>query len=157
MGILTKEAKQALLDCTPAYIATVCPDGTPNVSPKGTVMAWDDDRIVFLDLRSPQTMANLRASPGIEINVVHPLVRKGFRYKGTAQVLRDGALYEEVVTYFEQVRSVRRARIHGVVVMEVKEVRPLISPAYDEGASEDEVRAKWIERYQKMLDAARQR
>lgn len=158
MGILSNEAKQALVDCTPAYVATVCPDGTPNVSPKGTVMAWDDDRIVFLNLRSPQTMANLRASPHIEINVVHPLVRKGFRYKGTAQVLHDGPLHDEIVAYFERERSVRRARIHGVVVMQVQQVRPLISPAYDEGgANEDEVRARWIERFQKMIDAAKAR
>ncbi|HMG23266.1 MAG TPA: pyridoxamine 5'-phosphate oxidase family protein [Kofleriaceae bacterium] len=157
MGILTKEAKQALVDCTPAYVATVCPDGTPNVSPKGTVMAWDDDRLVFIDLRSPQTMANLQASPHIELNVIHPLTRKGFRYKGTAQVLRDGPLCEEVMTYYEQQRGIHRARMHGVVVMVVTRVLPLWSPAYDDGTGEDEIRAKWCARFQTMIDAARPR
>ena len=153
MGILTPEAKQALLECTPAYVATVCPDGTPNLSPKGTTIAWDDDRIVFLDLCSPQTMANLRASPHLEINVVHPLVRKGFRFKGTAQVVCEGPLCDEIKTYFEHTRSIRRERVHGVVVMDVKEVRPLFSPAYDDGASEEEVRAKWVARFQRMIES----
>ena len=25
------------------FVATVCPDGTPNLSPKGTTAVWDDD------------------------------------------------------------------------------------------------------------------
>jgi len=34
------------------FVATVCPDGTPNLSPKGTTAVWDDDHIVFADIRS---------------------------------------------------------------------------------------------------------
>src|SRR5262245_61683263 len=116
--MLTDEMKQALLEHTPAYVATVCPDGTPNLSPKGTVIAWDDHRIVFLDIHSPQTASNLRASPHLEINVVDPLVRKGFRFKGRAVVLTDGALCEEIKDYFERTRSIERARVQSVIVMD---------------------------------------
>jgi len=34
------------------FVATVCPDGTPNLSPKGTVSVWDDDHLVFANIRS---------------------------------------------------------------------------------------------------------
>src|SRR5262245_6827803 len=67
------------------FFATVCPDGTPNVSPKGTIAVWDDDHLVFLDLASPQTVENLRSNPAIEVNVVDQVVRKGYRFKGTAE------------------------------------------------------------------------
>ncbi|HEX6676706.1 MAG TPA: pyridoxamine 5'-phosphate oxidase family protein [Actinomycetes bacterium] len=30
------------------FVATVCPDGTPNLSPKGTVAVWDDQHLVFV-------------------------------------------------------------------------------------------------------------
>ena len=29
------------------FIATVCPDGTANLSPKGTTAVWDDEHLVF--------------------------------------------------------------------------------------------------------------
>lgn len=35
------------------FVATVSPDGPPNLSPKGTVSVLDDDSLVFADLRSP--------------------------------------------------------------------------------------------------------
>jgi hypothetical protein len=28
-----------------SFVATVCPDGTPNLSPKGTTAVWDDDHV----------------------------------------------------------------------------------------------------------------
>lgn len=44
-----------------AYVASVCSDGTPNMSPKGTTAVWDDDHLVFAHLHSPQTVANIEA------------------------------------------------------------------------------------------------
>jgi predicted pyridoxine 5'-phosphate oxidase superfamily flavin-nucleotide-binding protein len=73
------------------YVASVCPDGTPNLSPKGTTTVWDDQHLVFLDLHSPRTVGNIEAgNPVVEINVVDPILRKGYRFKGPAAVLRDG-------------------------------------------------------------------
>jgi uncharacterized protein len=60
------------------YIATVCPDGTPNLSPKGKTAVWDDDHLVFADIRSPQSVQNIEHNPSVEVNVVDPLVRKGY-------------------------------------------------------------------------------
>ncbi len=71
------------------FHATVCPDGTPNLSPKGTTSVYDDERLFFAEIRSPRTIENLRANPAIEVNVVDPIVRKGYRFKGTA-TLHDG-------------------------------------------------------------------
>ena len=59
------------------FVATVCPDGTANLSPKGTTAVWDDEHLVFLHLHSPGTVANLTTNPSMEINVVDPIVRKG--------------------------------------------------------------------------------
>jgi predicted pyridoxine 5'-phosphate oxidase superfamily flavin-nucleotide-binding protein len=69
------------------YVATVCPDGTPNLSPKGTTA---DDHLIFGGICSPATVANLRTNPSVEINVVDVFARKGFRLKGRAQVVTEG-------------------------------------------------------------------
>ena len=61
------------------FVATVAPDGTPNVSPKGTFIVLDTKTIAFDEIRSPATIRNLRANPRVEVNFVDPFVRKGYR------------------------------------------------------------------------------
>ena len=60
MGILTADMKRVVGEQRLGFVATVCADGTPNLSPKGTTAVWDDDHLVFANIRSPGTLANLR-------------------------------------------------------------------------------------------------
>jgi len=129
------------------FVATVCPDGTPNLSPKGTTDVWDEEHLVFLHLCSPQTVANLAGNPAIEINVVDPILRKGYRFKGRARVLRSGELLEQILVYYARTRGIERARVHAAVLMRVDSAMALISPAYDNGATESEVASKWRKRH----------
>jgi predicted pyridoxine 5'-phosphate oxidase superfamily flavin-nucleotide-binding protein len=127
-----------------AFVATVCPDGTPNVSPKGTLCVLDDERLVFADLRSPGTVANLRSNPNIEINVVDPFNRKGYRFKGVAVVHEEGTVFDEFVAFFAK-RKLEDApsRIRSIVIITVVSAKPLISPGYDRGATEADMVANW--------------
>ncbi len=59
MGLLTNEIKSLIEQQKLGYVATVSPDNTPNLSPKGTISVWDDEHLVFADIKSPKTMANL--------------------------------------------------------------------------------------------------
>src|SRR5271170_6661357 len=86
MRILTDDMKRVVREQRLGYIATVCADGTPNLSPKGTTAIGDDDHLVFADIRSPQSVQNIQSNPSVEVNVVDPLVRKGYRFKGRAVV-----------------------------------------------------------------------
>ena len=79
------------------FVATVRPDGTPSLSPKGTTEVWDDSHLVFLDLHSPVTVANLRRNPAVEVNVVDPIRRKGYRFRGTGEVHTEGDLYDRIL------------------------------------------------------------
>src|SRR5437764_2190342 len=98
MGILTEDMKRLVREQRLGFIATVCADGTPNLSPKGTTKVWDDDHLVFADICSPGTIENLRINASIEINVVDPMVRKGYRFKGTAGVLASGDVFENAMS-----------------------------------------------------------
>ena len=141
MAILTDDMKRVVTEQRLGFIATVCADGTPNLSPKGTTAVWDDDHLIFADIRSPGTIANLRHNPALEINVVDQVVRKGYRFKGTAEVLTEGPVFERAL-------ALRRERgaensVRAIILMKVERALPLTSPAYDLGLSEDEVRARW--------------
>jgi predicted pyridoxine 5'-phosphate oxidase superfamily flavin-nucleotide-binding protein len=100
MGILTEDMRR-VAEAELGFIATVCPDGTPNLSPKGTTAVWDENHRVFADLRSPATVANLRSNPGIEINVVDQLAHTGYRFKGTAAVYTEGEVFDRGVRFYE--------------------------------------------------------
>jgi len=146
MGILTEDMRQ-VVEAQLGFIATVCPDGTPNLSPKGTTAVWDDDHLVFADIRSPGTVANLRSSPSIEINVVDQLIRKGYRFKGTAVVHTDGELFERGIRFYEARGTAKaRERIRGIVLVRVERALAVTSPAYDLGASEQELRELMLAR-----------
>src|SRR6266513_5554671 len=146
MGMLTEDLRR-LVEAELGFIATVCPAGTQNLSPKGTTAVWDDDHLVFADLRSPGTVENLRSNPSIEINVVDQLVRKGYRFKGTGTVYTDGDVFERGVQFYEARGTVKaRERIRGIVIVSVERVLPVTSPAYDVGATEDELRESNLRR-----------
>src|SRR5881394_1046659 len=126
------------------FVATVCPDGTPNLSPKGTTTVWDDDHLVFADIRSPGTVRNLRANPAVEINVVDPIVRKGYRFKGTATVHASGDVYDRGLELLRQRGStLTKDRVRSIVLIEVTDAAALISPAYDDGTPEETIAARW--------------
>ena len=139
--MLTDDMKRVVGEQRLGYVATVCPDGTPNLSPKGTVAVWDDERLIFADIRSPGTIANLRRNPAIEVNVVDPIVHKGYRFKGTAAVHADGPLFDEALAFFRR-RGVANP-IRHIVVIQVERALALTSPAYDLGLTEEEVRSRW--------------
>lgn len=131
------------------FYATVGEDGSPNLSPKGSTYILDDDHLVFADIRSPQTVENIRRGSLVEVNVVDPIVRKGYRFKGPAEVHEPGSeLFERAAAQMRAAGSQLVERARAIVVVEVREARPLVSPAYDDGLmSEDDVAAVWRARY----------
>jgi len=149
MGLLTADMKRVVEEQRLGFVATVCPDGTPNLSPKGTTAVWDDDHLVFANIRSPGTLANLRHNPSVEVNVVDPFLRKGYRFKGVATVVDCGALYDKAIAFYKDRGSLVSA-IREVVLVRVHSAQPIDSPAYDLGLSEDEVRARWERHFQSL-------
>ena len=130
------------------YVASMCPDGSPNVSPKGTLAVWDDEHLVFAHLHSHQTVANVDAGNAVvEINVVDPIVRKGYRFKGPATVHRGGAVYESGLRFYLQRSGLLPHRIGAIVLIKVERAAPLISPAYDDGSTEHAVEERSLNLY----------
>jgi predicted pyridoxine 5'-phosphate oxidase superfamily flavin-nucleotide-binding protein len=143
MKTLTKEIKDFVTQTKLGFIATVCPDGTPNLSPKGTTIPWDNHHLIFADIHSQGTVNNLLTNPSIEINVVDVFTRKGYRFKGTATVHPEGTVFQEGIEMYRNRGS--NHLIRNIVLMKVEQISPIISPAYDSGVSEEVVKTKWID------------
>jgi predicted pyridoxine 5'-phosphate oxidase superfamily flavin-nucleotide-binding protein len=130
------------------FIATVNADGTPNLSPKGTVVVWDDEHLLWADIRSPRTIRNLRERPATEINVVDPLSRKGYRFRGICRIVEnDDIELEAIRTFYRDERNVSN-HVRRAVIVRVKEVEEVTSPSYDDpDADEAEIRARYVAWY----------
>ena len=140
--MLTADMKRVVVEQRLGFVATVCADGTPNLSPKGTTAVYDDDHPIFANIRSAGTLANLRKNPAVEVNVVDPFARKGYRFKGVATILESGPDYDGAIAFYRQ-RGPSVDAIREIVLITVKSAQSVDSPAYDTGATEDEVRERW--------------
>ena len=139
--MITEEIKNFLNLQKLGYVATVSSDGKPNISPKGTIIGWSSETLAFADIRSPDTMKNLIDNPNVEINVIDPLLRKGYLFQGNARILQDGTLYQEILNHYR--RNGIKSPINSIILVDVSCISDVISPLYDLGISEDKIKSKW--------------
>src|SRR4029453_4650389 len=126
MGILTNDMKRVVEQQRLGFVAPLCPDGTPNLSPKGTTAVWDDDHLIFANIRSPGTLANLRGNAHVEVNVVDRFARKGERLKGRGAIVEYGPPYDQLLAFYRQ-RGWQHA-IREIVMIQVHTAQPIDSP-----------------------------
>jgi predicted pyridoxine 5'-phosphate oxidase superfamily flavin-nucleotide-binding protein len=148
MGLLTDEMKRMVAELKLCYVATVTPDGKPNLSPKGSLRVLDDDHLAFADIMSPQTMRNLASNPFAELNMVHPFLRRGYRFKGRCEVFTEGETFDLVANELWE-REGRQYPVNAVVRVALETALPVRSPAYvfNKGVDEKAVARVWMERY----------
>ena len=143
--------QRVVLEQRLGFVATVTAEGRPNLSPKGTTTLWDEEHLMFADLASPGTIENLATNPHVEINVVDPILRKGYRFKGTAAVYTSGEMFDHGLEILRgRGATAARDRVHSIVVIDVTSAAPVVSPAYDDGTSEETIVQRWRQHYERL-------
>jgi len=141
LTVITSEIKTFLEIQKLGYVATVSSDGKPNISPKGTIIAWSDNILAFANIRSPDTLMNLQTNPFVEINVIDPFSRKGYLFTGTAKIIKNTPLYVEILNHYRT--NGIKSPINSIVIVDVSSVSEVTSPLYDLGQTEEEIKLKW--------------
>lgn len=129
--------------------ATINADGSPNLSPKSTLAVHDDEHLLFANIASPGTVANLRRDPRIEINCVDIFSRRGYRFSGLASVRSKGdPIYEQVAAALRAEYN-NAVPVHDVVLVKVISAKPVLSPAYTfiPGTTEAKLREAYAGKY----------
>ena len=153
---LTEPMRRIVEDQKLGFVATVNEDGSPNLSPKGSLAVWDDRTLVFADLASPGTVRNLRRRPLAEVNVVDPFARRGYRFRVRGTVLGRGPVWAAGLRFFGARGIVRPGeRIHHVVLLELLAARAMRSPGYDLGYREATMRRRWSAYYARLARGER--
>lgn len=96
MAKINETAKNLLAEIHPAMVATASKNGKPNVSAKGSLRFLDDEHVIFADVASPRTIANIKENPQVSVICLDPANRKNCRIWGTAEVIESGPLFDEV-------------------------------------------------------------
>ena len=96
MAKLTQEMKD-LVATQQCFVATVNPDGTPNVGPKRSTRVLDDEHLAYNEVTGKHTWANVQNGSTVAIAVVDREKMKGFRFVGVPEVVTSGELYEQAV------------------------------------------------------------
>lgn len=121
MAKLADDMKELIESQKMSFVATAGSDGIPNVSPKGTIRVLDDETLIFADLFSTRTRTNVRGNPKIALSVVDEKARRGYQFKGQAELLSQGPLYEKMVKDLESLQTT----IKNVVKIRVEEIYDL--------------------------------
>ena len=138
--MLSAEAR-ALITAHPAgMVATVNGDGTPSVSPKATFVILSDTALAFGNIRSPGTLANIRRQPNVEVCFIDVVLRKAVRVTGTASIHRKDGADAELREAFEERWAAYHSYMSSFVKIEVRRAELVLSPAYDVGFTEEELR-----------------
>ena len=79
-----------------AWVGTAPKDGTPNATPKGTVQVLNDRHLMFADLFSRKARENLNGNSQVSVTVIDLAMYKGYQFKGTAELINSGPLFEKL-------------------------------------------------------------
>ena len=121
MATLTEDMKQFINDNL-AFVATVSADGVPDLGPKMSMFALDDNHLAYHERTGGQTYRNLENGSPLVVAFVNFEQKKGYRFRGEVVLHTDDAIYDEQVKLAEQ-RGTKKPAC--VPVMEKS-----ISPAY---------------------------
>lgn len=149
MAVINADMRDIVERAMLSFVATVCEDGSPNLSPKGSVRVYDETHIAFMDIASPNTITNLRRDPRVEINSIDVFRRRGYRFKGSARLLPPGdPVYEWLHEWLLEINGPGYPANEAVLVR-VERVLPVLSPAYTFGGITEEALVEaWTAKYQ---------
>ena len=148
---LNPTARELIATFPLGFVATVTAEGGPALSPKGTFLVLDDDTIAFGEIRSPGTLSNLAHRAEVEVNFIDQWKRKGVRIRGAARVVEAGDEFNALIPRWRAVWGDLADRINALVLIAADEVKPVTTPPYDDGVTEEEMialyKAKFAEIY----------
>jgi predicted pyridoxine 5'-phosphate oxidase superfamily flavin-nucleotide-binding protein len=118
MTQLSDEAKKAIGEIRPSLLATASRTGKPNVSAKGSLRVLDDEHVVFADIASPRTVANIRENPQVAVICLDAAARKGCRIWGKGSIFDSGELFDQLTAEYAK----KNMKVQHVVKVAVEEV-----------------------------------
>ena len=118
---LTDEMKElfysALSDGMVCLVGTASKDGWPQISPKGSVMVYDQETLAYWERSRRSAMENVGENPKVVIYYSNPSTRTRWRFYGTATIHESGPIRDDVMRKTIQAELDRDPERQGVAVL----------------------------------------
>ncbi len=144
--MLTPEMQKLIADHSAGMVATIDAEGAPAVSPKATFVVLDERSLAYGNIRSPGTAANLRARPAVEVCFIDVLTRRAVRAAGTGEIIAKADADPALLAAFEGLWGPYLPMMSDFVKISVTRAELVLSPAYDIGLTEEELRQTNLEK-----------
>jgi general stress protein 26 len=118
---LTKEISElfdtALADGFSCLLGTASKDGQPQISPKGSVMVYDDETLAYWERARRSGLENVKDNPNVVVYYNNQDKRVRWRFYGKATVHESGPIRDEVMSRTIQAELDRDPERLGVAVL----------------------------------------
>ena len=123
---IRQEAGNAVL----CWLASVDPDGVPNVTPKQAFRIADDGRVLIADIASAGSVRNLKANPLACVSFLDVFRQTGFKLVGRAEILGPEDAQFEAARQSLQTLIGPKFTIRHVIAVTVTKVERIRAPSY---------------------------
>ena len=96
-GEMARMINSARTSGHPCTIATASSDGVPNTGFIGAMMAFDDSSLAYRDRSGLSPLEHIEENPRLVVLFRDPVQEVGWKFRCTAAVHRDGAVYDQVM------------------------------------------------------------
>ena len=143
---ISKDIQEFILHQRLGFVASISENNHPCISPRGTIIPWGKNKLAFADIKSPRTSHNLINGGVVEICIIDPLLRRGYRFIGNAKLLDKTSLeYDRLLSKYKIMGI--KSSINDIIITSVDVIETIHSPLYDIGITEDTIKNIWKKHY----------
>lgn len=112
------------------WLATVDPDGFPNVSPKEIFCPNGRNELLIANIASPKSASNIRLHAAVCVSFVDPFIQKGFKLTGHARlVLNSEDRFSALADPLSKLAGPRFA-FASLFQIALTSAEPILAPSY---------------------------
>ena len=114
---MMEAVNRAIEDRMPCIVATASPEGMPDLSYRGSVLAYDREHLAFWERAKGETLRNLESNPQAAVCYRNSQTRQNWRFYGPVTVLRDGPKREEIMARVHPFELAQDPERKGIAVL----------------------------------------
>lgn len=114
---MTTTIGTALADGAPALVASASKAGMPDLAFKGSLMVFDGEHLAFWERALATTLRNLEENPQVCVLYRNAQTRAAWKFFGVAELHRDGAVREQIMSKTIELELARDPERTGVGVL----------------------------------------
>ena len=109
--------------CTLAYSST---DGIPDIGFKGSMFVFDENSLAFWERSKRTHLKNIQENSRVAVLCWDSAERTGFRFKGTAKIVEDGVIKDQIWSRVNETEKSKDPEKSGyAILIRVDEVLPM--------------------------------